>query len=74
MDISCIYCNASKDTRKETVYVTVEWIYKRLLEMNNLEPKGAVPRVVKICSNCWDNVFKKKVEDTNYYWTFNKEI
>ena len=74
MLISCALCNKQMDTRKESVRVTVEWVLKELRELNNIKDDKEFPRVVKICTNCWENTLVKKTDKDDLSWEFNKEI
>jgi len=72
--ISCALCNKQMDTKKEKVRVTVEWVLKELIKLNEINDDKEFPRVVKICNNCWINKLEKKPEKEDLYWEFSKEI
>ena len=54
--------------------MTVSWLYKDLLKQNNLKSDKEPGEVVGICSNCWDNSFKKKLDLKEWYWEYNKDV
>ena len=62
------------DTKKESVKVTVEWVLRELLKMNDIKDDKEFPRVVKICVKCWENTLVKKPDKEDLSWEFNKEI
>ena len=62
------------DTKKEKIKVTVEWVLKDLLRLNEIHDDTIFPRVVKLCSNCWENKLVKKPEKKDLSWEFNKAI
>jgi hypothetical protein len=62
------------DTKKEKVRVTVEWVLKELVKLNEIQDDKEFPRVVKICNNCYVNKLEKKPENEDLCWEFSKEI
>ena len=74
LNISCALCNKQMDTKKEKVRVTVEWVLKELIKLNDIDEDKDFPRVVKLCNNCWENKLEKKPAKENLCWEFNKEI
>jgi hypothetical protein len=74
MNISCILCDRQIDTKNEDVIVTVNWVYSELIKRNNIQLSKNLPRVVKICKICWENIIKDKPQGNNYYWLFSKAI
>jgi hypothetical protein len=72
--ISCALCDKQMDTKKEPVKVTVKWVLQELLKMNDIKEEKEFPRVVKICTNCWENTLVKKPDKEDLSWEFNKEI
>ena len=74
MNISCALCNKQMDTKKEKVRVTVEWVLKELIKLNDINDYKEFSRVVKICNDCWVNKLEKKPEKEGLYWEFSKEI
>jgi len=74
MNLSCALCDKQADTQKEKVVVTIEWVLKELLKLNDIEHNMEFPRVVKVCNDCWENRLKKKTEKEDYFWEFSKEI
>lgn len=62
------------DTKKEKVRVTVEWVLKELIKLNEIQDDKEFPRVVKICNNCYENKLEKKPENEDLSWEFSKEI
>lgn len=73
MILSCNLCNNQMDTKKEKVFVTVEWIMEELLKLNDIQHSD-FRRVVNICNDCWENKLKKKPDKKDYFWTVNQEI
>lgn len=43
MEIACVLCNTRMETTKEDVYVTVRWMLKEILQLNQ-ETANEVPR------------------------------
>ena len=74
MNISCILCDKQMDTKNEDVIVTVSWVYSELIKRNNIQSNKSLPRVIKICKSCWENIIKDKPQGSNYYWLFSKVI
>lgn len=74
MIISCALCDKQMDTKKEKVRVTVEWVLKELMKLNEIIDDKEFARVVKICDNCYVNKLAKKPDKEDLYWEFNKEI
>lgn len=72
--INCVYCEKPMDTKKETVLVTVKWLYNELLKLNDIKANKNPPRVIGICTHCWESIFKKKLNLKDWYWTYNREI
>ena len=72
--ISCFNCEKTVDTKKEKLIMTISWLYKDLLKQNSLNSDKNPPRVLGICSNCWKNVFKKKLDLKDWYWEYNQSI
>ncbi len=74
MKVSCILCNKEMETRDEDVIVTVSWILSDILRKNNLQCNRNIPRVVKLCTGCWESLKDKPSQDSSTYWLFNKTI
>jgi plasmid replication initiation protein len=74
LNISCALCNKQMDTKKEKVRVTVEWVLKELIKLNEINDNKEFPRVVKICNNCYVKKLVKKPEKEDLFWEFSKEI
>ena len=72
--ISCFNCKKSIDTKKEKMFMTVSWLYKDLLKQNDMKSDKEPGEVVGICLDCWDNVFKKKLDLKEWYWEYNKVV
>ena len=73
MNITCTLCGKQLDTAKDDVNVTTEWIYKKILAENSVESSSAIPRVVKVCSQCWDETLNSP-DAKNIAWKFNPNI
>lgn len=73
MNIACTLCGKKLDTAKDDVNVTTEWIFKDLLAANSVEYSSAIPRVVKVCSHCWDGTLNSP-EAKTISWKFNTSI
>ena len=54
--------------------MTVNWMYKDLLKLNNIQSDKNPSKVIGICPVCWDNVLKKKIDVKDWYWTYNQSI
>ena len=52
MEIACVLCNTRMETTKEDVYVTVRWMLKEILQLNQ-ETANEVPRICRLCATCW---------------------
>lgn len=72
--IPCFLCEKPVDTKKDKLMVTVSWVYEDLLKLNDLKSDKSAPRVVSVCSNCWDNKLKKKPDLKDKYWVHHKEV
>ena len=73
-DISCFNCGKTVDTTKDKMFMTVSWLYKDLVKKNGLKLDKDPGEVVGICSSCWDNSFKKKLDLEDWYWEYNKNV
>ena len=73
MNITCTLCGKQLDTSKDDVNVTTEWIFEDLLRSNSVKPDSAIPRVVKVCSQCWDGTLNSP-QGNNISWKFNQSI
>ena len=73
MNIACTLCGKTLDTAKDDVNVTTEWIFKDLLATNSVEYNSGIPRVVKVCSKCWDDTLNSP-EAKTISWKFNSSI
>ena len=74
MNIQCTICGRQIESKNEDVCVTVNWVANDLVKKNNVKLNKNLPRVVKICKNCWNNTFKDKPQGSDYYWFFDKTI
>ena len=72
--ISCFNCGKHVDTTKEKMFMTVSWMYKNLLKQNDLKSDKNPPDVVGVCSDCWNNIFNKKLDLKDWYWEYNKNV
>ena len=72
--INCIHCDKPVDTKKEKLVMTVNWMYKDLLKLNNIQSDKNPSKVIGICPVCWDNILKKKIDVKDWYWTYNQSI
>ncbi len=72
--ISCFHCERPVDTKKETLTMTISWLYDDLCKENNIVDNKHPPRVLGLCSKCWNNVFKNKPNLKDWYWEYNKNI
>ena len=74
MEVQCVVCGRSVDTKKEEVTVTTGWVLDEAAKINEVKHEGSFPRVSMICAKCWRGVIKEKPEEKNCFWTYNKEI
>ena len=72
MKTICFLCDKAMQTRNENIFVTVDWIFKDILEKNNVKYDKAIPRVVYICEQCWKSL--KEGPQGEDYWIFDKNI
>jgi len=56
------------------MFMTVSWMYKNLLKQNDLKSDKNPPDVVGVCSDCWNNIFNKKLDLKDWYWEYNKNV
>ena len=74
MKVSCVLCDREMETRDEDVIVTVSWVFSDVIKRNNVQCSKNVPRVVKLCKECWESLKDKPPQESNSYWTFNKTL
>jgi len=74
MKVPCTVCGKEVNTKKGNVYMTVRWRLQEILDMNEIEVDKELGRVAGVCSKCWSNKIKQKLDIEDYYWKYNKEV